>query len=566
MRVELREISKSFGPVRANDGISLVVEGGTIHGILGENGAGKSTLMKILSGFLAPDRGQILVDGVPVRVASPADAVRLGIGMLHQDPLDFPTLTLLDNFLLGAPGRVAPDRRRARDQLMALAAEFGFTLNPDVLCGTLTVGERQQLEILRLLWLGVKVLILDEPTTAISPSQRARLFAALRAMARQGRVILFVSHKLEEVQELCDRVTVLRQGRVAGEVSMPCETRHLVHLMYGQPLPPSGRGRAPLGPPVLELVQVTATDGRLTLERVSLVLRAGEVVGLAGLEGSGQRVLLHACAGLLRPRREARGRPHPGPHPGRAHRPPGLPGVRLHRLAHRPRVRHPPHRRVQHPRDAGDPRGRPLRGKPAAGPAGPPPSPPVRAPLGTPHPGARRGVLGGRVAPAPGAPQSGHGHRLLVLGPGRAAGAERPDPRVRGRASRLAPGRPHRLRGEARRAHRGNRPVTPGALASSRRPLRGIASGSLSVVLTLAFGAIVLRALGASPLEAYRLIFAGAFGTPERLSYVLTAWAPLLLCTAGLLMTFRGGLWNIGVEGQVVLGAIAATGLLRGLG
>jgi ABC-type uncharacterized transport system ATPase subunit len=301
MRVELREISKSFGPVRANDGISLVVEGGTIHGILGENGAGKSTLMKILSGFLAPDRGQILVDGVPVRVASPADAVRLGIGMLHQDPLDFPTLTLLDNFLLGAPGRVAPDRRRARDQLMALAAEFGFTLNPDVLCGTLTVGERQQLEILRLLWLGVKVLILDEPTTAISPSQRARLFAALRAMARQGRVILFVSHKLEEVQELCDRVTVLRQGRVAGEVSMPCETRHLVHLMFGQPLPPSGRGRAPLGPPVLELVQVTATDGRLTLERVSLVLRAGEVVGLAGLEGSGQRVLLHACAGLLRP-------------------------------------------------------------------------------------------------------------------------------------------------------------------------------------------------------------------------------------------------------------------------
>src|SRR5579883_3009176 len=241
MRVELREISKSFGPVRANDGISLVVEGGTIHGILGENGAGKSTLMKILSGFLAPDRGQILVDGVPVRVASPADAVRLGIGMLHQDPLDFPTLTLLDNFLLGAPGRVAPDRRRARDQLMALAAEFGFTLNPDVLCGTLTVGERQQLEI----------LILDEPTTAISPSQRARLFAALRAMARQGRVILFVSHKLEEVQELCDRVTVLRQGRVAGEVSMPCETRHLVHLMFGQPLPPSGRGRAPSDLPCL---------------------------------------------------------------------------------------------------------------------------------------------------------------------------------------------------------------------------------------------------------------------------------------------------------------------------
>src|SRR5437660_10506465 len=188
MRVELRDIHKSFGPVHANDGISLTAEAGSVHGLLGENGAGKSTLMKILSGFTAPDRGQILLDGSPVRIASPAEALRLGIGMLHQDPLDFPTLSVLDNFLMGRPG-LLPDRRGARDALRALAAQFAFSLDPDALCAGLSVGERQQLEILRLLWLGVRVLILDEPTTAISEPQRVELFAALRTMAGQGKVV-----------------------------------------------------------------------------------------------------------------------------------------------------------------------------------------------------------------------------------------------------------------------------------------------------------------------------------------------------------------------------------------
>lgn len=301
MRVDLRDIHKSFGPVRANAGVSLTAEAGTIHGILGENGAGKSTLMKILSGFLAPDRGQILLDGTPVRIASPAAAVHLGIGMLHQDPLDFPTLSVLDNFLLGSPGPLVSDRRRARDALTSLAAEFGFGLDPDAPCGSLTIGERQQLEILRLLWLGIRVLILDEPTTAISAGQKAKLFDALRRMAEQGKVIFFVSHKLEEVQALCTRVTVLRRGQVAGTVTMPSETRRLVHLMFGRTLPPGHRARIPLGPPALELVHVTVSDARLTLKDVSLTVSAGEVVGLAGLEGSGQRLLLHACAGLARP-------------------------------------------------------------------------------------------------------------------------------------------------------------------------------------------------------------------------------------------------------------------------
>lgn len=301
MRVELRDIHKAFGPVRANDGINLTAEPGTIHGLLGENGAGKSTLMKILSGLVAPDGGQILLDGRPVRIPSPAHAIRLGIGMLHQDPLDFPPLSVLDNFLLGGPSGPIPDRAGARTALHALAAQFGFTLDADALCGDLTVGERQQLEILRLLWLGVEILILDEPTTAISASQRAKLFSALRAMAEQGKVIFFVSHKLEEVQELCGTVTVMRRGRVAGEAGIPCETRHLVRLMFGQDLPRAHRAGVALGPPMLELTRLTVRDARMTVADLSLQVHAGEVVGLAGLEGSGQRLLLHACAGLVYP-------------------------------------------------------------------------------------------------------------------------------------------------------------------------------------------------------------------------------------------------------------------------
>ncbi len=306
MRVELRDIHKSFGPVRANDGISLVAEAGTIHGLLGENGAGKSTLMKILSGFQAPDRGQIVLDGTPARITSPAEAIRLGIGMLPQDPLDFPPLSVLDDFLLGSPGGLILDRRRARGALRALAAHFEFALDPGARCEDLTVGERQQLEILRLLWLGARVLILDEPTTAISAPQRSKLFAALRTMAEEGKVVFFVSHKLEEVQALCDTVTVLRRGRVAGEAPMPCETGRLVQLMFGQDLPRPHRPAGPRGgtiargPAVLDLAHVTVGDARLTLEDVSLQVRAGEVVGLAGLEGSGQRLFLHACAGLAR--------------------------------------------------------------------------------------------------------------------------------------------------------------------------------------------------------------------------------------------------------------------------
>jgi len=301
MKVELLDIHKYFGPVRANDGISLTIESGTIHGLLGENGAGKTTLMKVLSGFVTPDRGQVLLDGRPVTIHNPAQAIAAGVGMLHQDPLDFPPLTVLDDFLLGRQGGLFPNRTQARQELADLAGQFGFSLHPDTAVGSLTVGERQQLEILRLLCLGVQVLILDEPTTGISAAQKASLFAALRQLAAQGKAIIFVSHKLEEVQELCRQVTVLRRGRVAGQVTMPCPTDRLVELMFGQVLVSGERQEMPLGQPALELLDLAVADGRLQVSGVNLQVQAGEVIGLAGLEGSGQRLLLCACAGLRRP-------------------------------------------------------------------------------------------------------------------------------------------------------------------------------------------------------------------------------------------------------------------------
>lgn len=301
MKVELLNIHKHFGPVRANDDVSLTVTAGTIHGLLGENGAGKSTLMKVLSGYSAPDSGVIRLDGRPVTFASPSEAIRHGVGMLHQDALDFPPLKVLDNFILARDDRLRQRRAVARQELLALAERFNFPLDPDAYVSSLTVGERQQLEILRLLALGVQVLILDEPTTGLSAPQKVRLFETLHRLAAEGKVLIFVSHKLEEVEELCARVTVLRRGQVMGEEEMPCPTERLIELMFGQVLVAAPRRDVALGEPVLQAEGVEVETYRFDLAPVSLQVQAGEVIGLAGLEGSGQRPFMRACAGLVKP-------------------------------------------------------------------------------------------------------------------------------------------------------------------------------------------------------------------------------------------------------------------------
>jgi len=301
MRIELVHIHKTFGKVHANDNISLDIPAGTIQGLLGENGAGKSTLMKVLSGFISADSGEIRLDGRLAQIASPADAIRQGIGMLHQDPLDFPPLTALDNFLLGRPGGWFPDRKSARQAFLNLAQQFDFSLDPNTYVDRLTVGERQQLEILRLLWLGARALILDEPTTGISLPQKEKLFATLRKLASQGMTILFVSHKLEDVEALCGQVSVLRQGQLVDTMKPPFDQERLVASMFGKPVSASGRTVPQLGPTLLQAHNLSLEDSRLQVRHLNLEIRAGEVIGLAGMEGSGQTLLLQACAGLLRP-------------------------------------------------------------------------------------------------------------------------------------------------------------------------------------------------------------------------------------------------------------------------
>ncbi len=302
MRVELQHISKTFGRVRANQDISLTFEGGRIYAILGENGAGKSTLMKIMSGYQSADSGAIFVNDQPVTLSAPTDAITHGIGMLYQDPLDFPPFTVLENFIAGRPGGFFPDSEGARRSFLALAERFGFPLDPNAYVDLLTIGERQQLEILRLLSLNVRMLVLDEPTTGISAEQKNALFSVLKSLARdEGLAIILVSHKLEDVIDLCDYAFVLRRGRLVGEKAIPCPISELVALMFGKIIERQERPPVICGSPVLSVQDLRVVSQRLTVERLSLEVCASEVIGLAGLDGSGQDKFVRACTGLYPP-------------------------------------------------------------------------------------------------------------------------------------------------------------------------------------------------------------------------------------------------------------------------
>jgi simple sugar transport system ATP-binding protein len=309
MDIRIHNLTRTFGTLRANDAISLHVAAGNVHGILGENGAGKSTLMKMLAGFLQRDSGEIELDGRPVRLNTPSDGLRAGIGMVYQDPLDIPAFTTLENFYCASPRQALPNRATARQRLETLAATLGFSVYPDARIATLTVGQRQQLEIIRLLACGARVLILDEPTTGITADQKKALFAALKQLASEGNTILFVSHKLEEVAELCNTASVLRAGRVAGEgqMTMPQPQEKLLHIMFGGELKttdftaPRHTFYPSLPHPVWRLEQVTLRESTVEVRNLSLDVRAGMVLGLAGLDGSGQQLLLRVLAGFLKP-------------------------------------------------------------------------------------------------------------------------------------------------------------------------------------------------------------------------------------------------------------------------
>jgi simple sugar transport system ATP-binding protein len=310
MNITLQHIHKRFGPVHANNDINVTFPEGRIVGVLGENGAGKSTLMKILSGYQPADSGAILVDDRAVDYVGPQAAIAHGIGMLQQDPLDVGAFTVLENFTYGRGGGLLPDWREAERQLADYAQRFGFELDPETPIELLSIAQRQQLEIVRLLVLGVKTLILDEPTTGISAEQKDTLFDALRQLAHdEGMIVLLVSHKLEDVINLCDEVIVLRAGQHVGAMSMPdtsavtvavvAETKaKLVAFMFGQEMAPQVRQNVTIGGVVLALDQVHVRGKRLDMAGVNLQVQAREVIGLAGLDGSGQTLVMHAMCGL----------------------------------------------------------------------------------------------------------------------------------------------------------------------------------------------------------------------------------------------------------------------------
>lgn len=305
MQIDLQNINKHFGSVHANKDISLTFEEGKIIGILGENGAGKSTLMKILSGYQPATTGTILIDGNPVDYSGPLAAIAHGIGMLQQDPLDVGAFTVLENFIFGREAktfveRLFDDLSSAKKQLNEITNRFGFQLDPELLISELSIAQRQQLEIVRLLAQNVRTLILDEPTTGISTDQKKLLFDTLRSMATEGMTILLVSHKLEEVISLCDEVAVLRAGELVGQKEMPATKSELVQMMFGEDLPVAERERKDLSkePVLLEMRDVTVSEGRLTMQNIHLQVRRGEIIGLAGLDGSGQELLMRAAAGL----------------------------------------------------------------------------------------------------------------------------------------------------------------------------------------------------------------------------------------------------------------------------
>ena len=304
----MRGITKRFPGVVANEGVDFDVAPGEIHALLGENGAGKSTLMKILYGFYQPDVGEIRIRGAPHRFRSPRDALRRGIGMVFQQFMLVPSLSVVENVLLSRPIRPwRIDAERAASDIAAQAARYGMAVDPSARIWQLSVGEQQRVEILKLLARDADVLILDEPTSVLTPQETRDLFASLRRLAAEGRAVVIITHKLAEVAAVATRVTVLRAGRrVATGPAAEMPPRQLAQMMVGRDTFDSfRRDDVTPGPEVLDVQDLWAVGDRglPALRGVSLSVRAGEIVGVAGVAGNGQRELGEIAAGLRRPLR-----------------------------------------------------------------------------------------------------------------------------------------------------------------------------------------------------------------------------------------------------------------------
>ena len=302
LAVELSDVWKSFPGVTANAGVNLSVQTGTIHALLGENGAGKSTLMNILAGVYRPDSGELKIHGQSQHFRNPADALNAGIGMVHQEFRLIPSFSVAENVILGSAARLLRTRQ-VELQVSELAERFGLKVDPSQPLWQLSMGERQKVEILKILWRNAQVLILDEPTTVLTPSEVDELGEILKKMADDGRSIIFISHKLHEVSGICDEATVLRQGKTVAS-ALPIEStdqRELAQLMVGASASTAGRPKpSSPGAPLLELKGLSALGDRglEAFSKLTFEVNSGEIVGIAGVAGNGQRELADVIAGL----------------------------------------------------------------------------------------------------------------------------------------------------------------------------------------------------------------------------------------------------------------------------
>jgi len=304
MKLELRNITKRFGTLVANDNISLTLEPGEIHSLLGENGAGKSTLMNVLYGLLQPDSGEILIDGKEVKFASPGEAMAAGIGMVHQHFMLIPVFTVAENVVLGhePTGKLGLlDLDAARKLVKEISDRFGFDIDPDAKVEDLPVGAQQRVEIIKSLARNAKALVLDEPTAVLTPQETDELMAIMRDLAKSGTSIIFITHKLREVQQVADRITVIRQGKVVASPSPKATANELATLMVGREVDlETKRKPAKLGQESLVVKDLTVLDDRhhQMVDGVSFSIRDGEVLAIAGVQGNGQTELAEAIVGL----------------------------------------------------------------------------------------------------------------------------------------------------------------------------------------------------------------------------------------------------------------------------
>ncbi|MCB9144317.1 MAG: ABC transporter ATP-binding protein [Anaerolineales bacterium] len=302
--LEMRGITKRFPGVLASDHVNFDVKSGEVHALLGENGAGKSTLMKILYGLYHPDEGTVLLNGEPVTISSPTDSINLGIGMIHQHFMLVPTLTVAENVALGLPSSrgALTDLDKVSNRILELAKIYGLKIDPDAYVWQLSVGQQQRVEIIKALYRGAALLILDEPTAVLTPQEVDELFVIMRQMVRDGHALIFISHKLHEVVEICNRVTVLRNGRTIGTRPTAETTKQaLANWMVGREVGfAPDRGETKLGEVRLSLdnVQCGSDRGTPGLRGVSFDVCSGEILGFAGVSGNGQRELAESITGL----------------------------------------------------------------------------------------------------------------------------------------------------------------------------------------------------------------------------------------------------------------------------